>query len=139
MHGVSDKNIMVFAEKKTNDNNWQYTCEDLFGTAVFTSSLKLDGDILDAAITAVTGVQTTAATVTGDMPYKDSRIFYKLNKAPLWESETTEEAYKPAPCTLTSAQVLKCWMRRVSWPGTRFIKWCCRFAAALRQAWQNTI
>ena len=130
---------MIFAEQKIKDQ-WQYTCEDVFGVAVFTCSQQLDGDTLDAAITALLGVKSNAETISGSMPFNSTNIFYEFKKEPIWQDETEAEQaeYKQAPRTLTKLQAIKCWTKRVSWPITHVIKRLWKCVAVLPDVWKNS-
>lgn len=129
---------MIFAEQKTGNNTYTYTCEDVFGTAVFTCSQQLDADTLDAAIMAVLGVKTSAEELNGDMPFNGTNIFYTLKKQPIWEEDTDEGEYKQEHTTLTYAQALKCWIKTVRLKITHTIKRLRKYVVLLRSAWKNS-
>jgi hypothetical protein len=122
---------MIFQEKK-NKNGYTYKVEDVFGTIMIDSSVKLEPGILDDLVVLLLKTNMSAKIITGEVKHKTGVVQYRFERAPLWDNN--DEPCENTPISTPEPASAFTPTHRLRLP---ILSWCRRFAEAFREAWRK--
>jgi hypothetical protein len=125
---------MLFLEKKIKENEYEYTCEDVFGKVVMESDVKLDGNILDGVISILLRGKK-AETVKGSIKHQKGTLKYIFNPFPTWSDEDEEEICEDTHISTKKPAREYIRIKLLKIP---ILSWSLRFAEAFKEALRKT-
>jgi len=123
---------MIFIETK-KEQGFTYKLEDIFGTLVVESAVKLEAGVLDEMVVLLLRSNVQAGELRGEVEYKGQKVKYQFKKAENWTDDEEESCENIS--TSTSKQESES-TRTSIWPIHTW-SWCKRFVGAFREAWKK--
>ena len=127
---------MIFAERKT-DTGYNYVVDEVFGTISIDSTVKLDGDKLDALTMLLLHQGGSAKEVTGTVEHDAGTVSYTFTKRSQWsEDDDMIDLCNTDIPTKTEKQA-KRYRALPRFMGATY-SWLRRFVAAFLEAWRKS-
>ena len=124
---------MIFLEKVISENEYEYTCEDVFGKVWMESNVKLDGDTLDGVISILLKGKKSG-TVEGTIKHTKGTLKYIFKPFPIWSDDEEEICEDTHISTKKPAREYI----RIKLLKIPILSWLLRFAEAFREALKKT-
>lgn len=127
---------MIFAERKT-DTGYNYVVDEVFGTISIDSTVKLDGDKLDALTMLLLHQGGSAKEITGTVEHDTGTVSYTFTKRSQWsEGDDMIELCNTDIPTKTEKQAKP--STAIPHCVTLIYSWCRRFVGAFLEAWRKS-
>ncbi len=134
---------MIFQEKKITDG-YEYKVEEIFGTIVINSDIKLDGDTLDRMVSLLLTNGSKAQVVSGEVKHDKGTVSFTFTKEDAWSDVSPEEEKdwddnQDTTCenTPTSTKEMESAFTRIRHSISRIWSKLRRSVIAIRDVWEQ--